>query len=63
MAEYAHRRPLRQRPPGAPDSWENPRQERDDWEERPREVAFWTIPLVLTMLAMAIIIIYFSMTS
>lgn len=63
MAEHAHQHPLRQRPAGVPDSWENPHEERDDWEERPRELAFWTIPLLLTMLAMAIIIIYFSMTS
>jgi len=64
VAEHARRYPLHQRRPvGTPDSWENPRQERDDWEERPREIAFWAVPLLLTMLAMAIIILYFSFVS
>lgn len=63
MTDHLHRHPLHRRTPQPPETWENPHEERDDWEERPREVAFWTIPLLLTMLAMAAIIIYFSMTN
>lgn len=66
MTEQLNRHPFDRRPrrmSSAPAHWENPHEQRDDWEERPREIAFWTIPLLLTMVAMTIIIIYFSMTT
>jgi hypothetical protein len=63
MAQSAHHQPLRRRPAGPPDSWNNANPRRDAWEERPREIAFWTIPLVVTMITMAIIILYFSFAS
>jgi hypothetical protein len=62
MTEQLHRHPYH-RPRSDPKQWGNPHQDRDDWEERPREVAFWAIPLLLTMVAMTIVIIYFSMTT
>jgi hypothetical protein len=48
---------------GQRESWNAPEEARDSWEERPREVAFWTIPLLLTMVAFAIVIVYFSVIS
>jgi hypothetical protein len=63
MAQSAHHQPLHQHRKEAPDSWENSNPTRDAWEERPREIALWTIPLVLTMVAMVIIILYFSFAS
>jgi hypothetical protein len=63
MAQHAPYQPLHQRRAEAPDSWKNPNPRRDDWEERPREIAFWTIPLLLTMLAMVAVILFFSIAS
>ncbi|MGH2551968.1 MAG: hypothetical protein ACRDHN_21480 [Thermomicrobiales bacterium] len=60
MTDHLHRHP---HSPDSPATWENPNEVRDPWEERPREVAFWTIPLLLTMLSFAIVIIYFSVTN
>jgi len=61
MTEQLHRHPYH-RLRADPKRWENPHPERDDWEEQPREIAFWAIPLLLTMLAMTAVILYFSMT-